>query len=93
MPEEEEYVLSSHVHLCVAGGSIVLLDLRQDRYLAVSPSQSEYLTRRVRGWPSAGSGRLDQAPRTSKFAQRSCRPSVLEQHACQRNADDGLLAR
>jgi len=47
------YFLSPHVHLCVAGKQVVLLDLERDKYLALS--QSHPVGRRVRGWPVAAS--------------------------------------
>jgi hypothetical protein len=46
----EPYLLSPHVHVCVAGKHVVLLDLEQDKYLAVVPAHR--LARWVRGWPA-----------------------------------------
>ena len=45
----EPYLLSPHVHVCVAGKQVVLLDLEHDKYLAVVPAHR--LARWVRGWP------------------------------------------
>ena len=48
----EPYLLSAHVHICVAGGQVVLLDLARDKYMAVSPPHR--LAGWVQGWPVAG---------------------------------------
>jgi Transglutaminase-like superfamily len=48
------YFLSPHVHLCVAGKQIVLLDLERDKYLAVAHEHP--LGRWVRGWPAVAPG-------------------------------------
>lgn len=47
----EAYFLSPHVHVCVAGKQVVLLDLERDKYLAVVPAHR--LAPWVRGWPVA----------------------------------------
>lgn len=44
------YFLSPHVHLCVAGKQVVLLDLERDKYLAVA--RAHPVGRWVRGWPA-----------------------------------------
>jgi len=43
------YFLAPHVHLCVAGKQVVLLDLERDKYLALARSHS--IGKWVRGWP------------------------------------------
>ena len=43
------YFLSPHVHLCVAGKQVVLLDLERDKYLAVAHAHP--VGQWVRGWP------------------------------------------
>jgi hypothetical protein len=43
------YFLSQHVHVCVAGRQVVLLDLERDKYLALA--QEHPMGRWVRGWP------------------------------------------
>jgi hypothetical protein len=43
------YLLASHVHACVAGRHVVLMDLERDKYMAVEPAHR--LARWVRGWP------------------------------------------
>ena len=43
------YFLSPHVHVCVAGKQVVLLDLARDKYLAVAHAHP--VGRWVRGWP------------------------------------------
>jgi hypothetical protein len=45
--------LSPHVHLCVAGKQVVLLDLERDKYLAVAHAHP--VGRWVRGWPALAS--------------------------------------
>jgi Transglutaminase-like superfamily len=44
------YFLSPHVHVCVAGKQVVLLDLARDKYLAVAYAHP--VGRWVRGWPA-----------------------------------------
>lgn len=44
------YFLSPHVHVCLAGRQVVLLDLERDKYLAIARTQP--LARWVRGWPA-----------------------------------------
>lgn len=43
------YFLSPHVHVCVAGKQVVLLDLEHDKYLALAHAHP--VGRWVRGWP------------------------------------------
>jgi hypothetical protein len=43
------YFLSPHVHVCVAGKQVVLLDLERDKYLSVA--RAHPVGRWVRGWP------------------------------------------
>lgn len=43
------YWLQKHVHLCVAHGHVVMLDLKRDKYLAVA--SPEELAPWVNGWP------------------------------------------
>src|ERR1700761_1185456 len=43
------YFLSPHVHLCVAGKQVVLLDLERDKYLSMAGNHP--IGRWVRGWP------------------------------------------
>lgn len=45
------YFLSPHVHLCVAGKQVVLLDLERDKYLSLAHAHP--IGRWVRGWPVA----------------------------------------
>jgi len=44
------YFLSPHVHVCVAGKQVVLLDLEHDKYLSLASASS--IGRWVRGWPA-----------------------------------------
>jgi hypothetical protein len=43
------YFLSPHVHVCVAGKQVVLLDLQRDKYLSLGHAHP--VGRWVRGWP------------------------------------------
>jgi hypothetical protein len=43
------YFLSPHVHVCVAGKQVILLDLERDKYLALAHAHP--VGRWVRGWP------------------------------------------
>ena len=43
------YFLSPHVHVCVAGKQVVLLDLERDKYLSMA--RASPIGRWVRGWP------------------------------------------
>lgn len=44
--------LSAHVHLCVSGTHVILLDLKRDCYLALDFVASEGLAAVVPGWPA-----------------------------------------
>jgi transglutaminase superfamily protein len=44
------YFLSPHVHVCVAGKQVVLLDLERDKYLSMASGSP--IGRWVRGWPA-----------------------------------------
>lgn len=45
------YLLPEHVHLCLSGHQIVLLDLASDEYLALDAVESLSLAEVVPGWP------------------------------------------
>lgn len=47
-----QYFLSTHSFVCEAGGHAVFLDLKHDKYTAVSPEDLDRLRRTVRGWPA-----------------------------------------
>lgn len=49
------FFLPAHVRACYTGGHVVLLDLRRDKYLAVSGPSAETLAMYVEGWPTGGS--------------------------------------
>jgi hypothetical protein len=48
------YFLSPHVHVCVAGKQVILLDLERDKYLALAHAHP--VGRWVRGWPLPQAG-------------------------------------
>jgi Transglutaminase-like superfamily len=58
------YFLSPHVHVCVSGKQVVLLDLERDKYLALAHAHP--IGRWVRGWPalhpSSDAARIDDSP-------------------------------
>lgn len=51
--------LSEYVHICATADHLVLLDLRNDRYLAVPTSHSKLLGPYVHGWPVEHDALLD----------------------------------
>ena len=53
------YFLSPHVHLCVAGKQVILLDLERDKYLAVAHAHP--IGKSVRGWPLPPTGPVPSA--------------------------------
>lgn len=63
------YFLSSHVHVCVAGRQVVLLDLERDKYLALA--QEHPVGRWVRGWPVPPPGAQSRAQEGGEPVARS----------------------
>jgi hypothetical protein len=55
-----------HVHVCVAGDNVVLLDLRRDRYFAVTGRAAQALAFAVPGWPPMTSSELEPLPALSE---------------------------
>jgi len=47
-----EHYLVPHIYVCSTGNGVVLLDLRRDRYLGLTPLQSMSLQGIVPGWPT-----------------------------------------
>jgi hypothetical protein len=76
----ESYFLSPHVHVCVAGKHVVLLDLRRDKYIAVVPSHR--LARWVKGWP------VSEPP-----AALGSAPAEIGESARDPSREDGLLSK
>jgi hypothetical protein len=52
------YFLSKHAFACLSGSSVVLLDLKADRYLALEGSRACSLDGLVAGWPTLATGAL-----------------------------------
>jgi hypothetical protein len=52
-----QYLLASHVYLCVTSDHAVLLDLKRDKYVGVGRSQMKLLAERVKGWPAMSASR------------------------------------
>ena len=71
------YFLSPHVHVCVAGKQVVLLDLERDKYLSMASASP--IGRWVRGWP---------APLADSTAPEDDRTSPAES-----DAENRLLAK
>lgn len=77
---EAPYLLARHVHLCICGPHAVLMDLRRDKYVAVSPAH--LLAHWVRGWPGAQVPSRREAPgdeRADAARARSLISQMLEQ--------------
>ena len=70
---EAPYLLAQHVHLCVCGEHAVLMDLRRDKYVALSPAH--LLADWVRGWP----GTIEPNSHRSALRARSLLSQMLEQ--------------
>lgn len=49
-----QYALAGHVFACLDGDHVVLLDLKEDRYLALKAADTRGLDSHVGGWPLAG---------------------------------------
>jgi hypothetical protein len=52
---EQRLGLAPHVRACASDGQVILLDLRDSRYLGVGSAQSSALADRVEGWPRSPS--------------------------------------
>jgi hypothetical protein len=74
------YFLSPHVHVCVAGRQVVLLDLERDKYLSLEYSHP--VGRWVSGWPVP----IDPAP-----AQPAVVPGERENGVLAKMISQGLL--
>jgi hypothetical protein len=49
-----QYLLASHVYLCVTDDHVVLLDLKRDKYVGLGLAQMNALAGCVKGWPAKG---------------------------------------
>lgn len=56
----QPYLLAPHVHACISGQHVILMDLERDKYVAVVPGHR--LARWVRGWPATGGQATDGIP-------------------------------
>lgn len=52
----ERLKLASHVRVCESDGQVILLDLRQSRYLGVGALTAKALAEHVEGWPAQAAG-------------------------------------
>jgi hypothetical protein len=82
-----QYLLSPHAFVCEADGHAVFLDLKKDKYTAVTPEDLRALRGEIRGWPG------DQpAPSDWHFAtSRRFRASGKDSEVIKMLADEGLL--
>ena len=71
---EAPYLLAPHVHLCVCGRHVVLMDLRRDRYIAAQPAH--LLAGWVSGWPGAEAA-AESASGTGREGPRGSRAPAL----------------
>jgi hypothetical protein len=53
------YVLSEHCHACLAGDEVVILDVRQDKYLSLDAASARAVGRLIEQWPV---GRIASEP-------------------------------
>ena len=49
---QQPYFLASHIHVCGIGDDIVVLDLKQDRYLSFDREFWDPIARAIGGWPA-----------------------------------------
>jgi Transglutaminase-like superfamily len=75
------YFLSPHVHVCVAGKQVVLLDLKRDKYLSLAYEHP--VGRWVRGWPA-------RSPAPAVVAPPPCAPYTTVSDA---EPENELLAK
>ena len=71
------YLLRTHVHACLSGGQLVLLDLRADRYFALEAAEAAALAPLVRGWPVSAA---DAAGGDETMARELLERSLLTQN-------------
>ena len=71
------YFLAPHVHLCVAGKHVVLLDLEQDKYLVFAQTHS--IGQLVQGWPAIPGTQRMVAGQETTHAPTEAALSVAEQ--------------
>lgn len=88
------YFLSPHVHVCVAGKQVVLLDLERDKYLSMACASP--IGRWVRGWPvpasDAGSTSEVLAPPTESDAENRLLAKMIAQGLLVKDASIGKEA-
>lgn len=80
-----KYWIPSYVHICVLPTATVLLDLRRNRYAAISALDSAALHGVVHDWPIAGDQREERSARTSSRianGQKGAAALVKERFLC-----------
>jgi hypothetical protein len=71
------YFLSPHVHVCVAGKQVVLLDLERDKYLSLAHAHP--VGRWVRGWPVPSDSAATDASATAAAQESSLLAKMISQ--------------
>lgn len=81
----QPYLIRRHVHFCEAGGHVVFLDLRRDKYLAISRADRLAVSGRILGWPAgadfAHTG--ESSARADAVIQSMLKLELLTTHADQ----------
>lgn len=87
-PSPFRYYLAPHVHACYARGDIVLLDVRNDRYIGIDSSDNAELCAHVGGLPptiNAGSnGSHSAGASNSPFIAELLKSGLIQNHGAQR---------
>jgi hypothetical protein len=71
------YSVSSHVRACAVNKSVVLLDLRQNKYMMLPPPESAALAGLVNQWPTSAVHRQTPADTVRDFARMLHTAGVL----------------
>ena len=75
----ERYKLKNHVHLCITGGYVVMLDVRYNKYRAITARRAAQLCPLVPGWPAPAPGPDTGSESTpdDAFAKQLVREGIL----------------
>jgi hypothetical protein len=78
LPKPPTYTLLDHVYACVHGSEVVLLDLKQNKYLSIDLSQSRLLGTLVTGWPTDNSPAAEHPSPSETDIPKALLDSLLE---------------
>jgi hypothetical protein len=81
-----------HVHVCVTGDNVILLDLRRDKYFAVTKRAARALAFAVPGWPTMTSSGLQPLPALSEPEVRRIIRFYVDNAVLTANASEGKSA-